>query len=678
MAPQAIDLAATLFFLCALMLVAKFRPQLSARHKGSYRAISGGLVTLTVMFLSNVYQKIGVFAAVPFLAEPLFYQLIFWIGVITGLTFLVSGVSDWLRLSRSSRKLGSAQSDQLEFIRKIAQLVGVEGRLPVILNQTLQYMVEHFGFLHGAVYIYSQKQRKTLLVAAVGSGEFAPEDIENMVFESGFERRLADKELPFDTTVIKQTPKSLPHPNLLVPVVVTGKLAAFFCLWRQPTLLADDYDDSLLKLAADIIARRIELDKLRLGDARRSLQQVWLQNIADAVDSNADIKDKIPRIVKLFREKIAADLVTITIIPDQKSLQRFTVGGDSALLAERGLDLSSDRFLDFLQGRTRPVILSDIQEKTVASVDVMFLNAGMRSMLAVSLSFGGTLVGTLVLASRQANRYTVQDADWMEKAAPILGRMAEQVIHQERLRKSENRLQHLTNFLAGCAVNNRLATLFDQACQLLSKELRTTLVRISTYENGRGFLRSRALATLRQIEGITPADGSMILSLMPHHEQVRDTGRLVMINPQTGITIDEAEARMLGTGDLQSALLVPLKIEDEVVGVISIAEQRKGERHTYTETDVVFATSVATALSLAIQRNVRRRTKTGRNRLFDSPQSRAELRSRIKSSLSGIMGSVEMLKSRRSSIDPDLEKYLAIIDRSAQKINEYFVDEVPV
>jgi hypothetical protein len=42
------------------------------------------------------------------------------------------------------------------------------------------------------------------------------------------------------------------------------------------------------------------------------------------------------------------------------------------------------------------------------------------------------------------------------------------------------------------------------------------------------------------------------------------------------------------------------------------------------------------------------------------------------------MGSVEMLKSRRSSIDPDLEKYLAIIDRSAQKINEYFVDEVPV
>jgi transcriptional regulator with GAF, ATPase, and Fis domain len=677
---QTTELILPLFFLCALMLVARFKRQLSSESREGYRSISGGLVILTLMILSNVYRRMGIFDTLPFVSEPLFYQLIFWIGIITGVTFLISGMAHWLPLSHSYRRFDSTPVGRLEFIKRVVQLVGVERRLPVILSQTLQYMVEHFGFLKGAVYVYAQKRKTLIFISSAGTGRIAETDIKRIIFENDCDQKLVKNDPSCTASIIREVPPSIPSPGLALPLVVTGKLSGLFLLWRDQKVVGNRSNNVDLKLAVDIIARKVELDKLRLAEEFRNRQQAWLQSFSEVVDSQQCIKDKLPQIAKWLKEKIPAELISMTIIYDGKNLQRLTVGPDSTLLAEKGLDLPSDRFLEYLLKRNQPLVLKDVRYKTSVPIDKMIYNAGMRSLAAFPLAHGGMSAGSILIASPQANRFRGWEIELMKNAIPSFENLAALEIYRARVSMRERRLERLVDFLSDCSRTAGLQELFQKAAELLSRELKTSVVRISTYENGGAFLKSRALSVLRPIEGITPADGHMILSLMPNHEQVRDTGRLMMMTQQEPDNkIPEAEAKQIAATDLKSALLIPVKVDEEVVAVISLAETRSWNRYQYSEIDILFAGSIATALSLNLQTAIRDRANTrvrpSHRRLFAKQVNDSEVRSRIKSSLAGILGSVELIKSRQMSPDQDLERYLSIIDRSAQKISEYFVNE---
>ena len=66
------DMIFSLFFLLALILVARFKKQISSVDRSSYRYLSGGIVILTFMSLARVYSNQGVFKSIQFLSEPLF------------------------------------------------------------------------------------------------------------------------------------------------------------------------------------------------------------------------------------------------------------------------------------------------------------------------------------------------------------------------------------------------------------------------------------------------------------------------------------------------------------------------------------------------------------------------------------------------------------------------------
>jgi DMSO/TMAO reductase YedYZ heme-binding membrane subunit len=131
------DFAVASFFLLSLIAVSRFRQHLTADDKDSYRNVVAGLALLATVSLANVYSGLGLLVRIPFLSEPLFFRLLFWIGMITGLTFLISGATSWVPLSRSYRQYNKERIDRLELLKKVEQLLRVESRLPVILRKTL-------------------------------------------------------------------------------------------------------------------------------------------------------------------------------------------------------------------------------------------------------------------------------------------------------------------------------------------------------------------------------------------------------------------------------------------------------------------------------------------------------------------------------------------------------------
>ena len=139
---ESADWPMSVFLLIALVLVRGFQKQIKTVSTRSYDNIAGGLVVLVIAAVARIYHATGLLESVPFLSETVFFDLAYWIGVITGATLVISGVADWLPLARDYRRYHRSRIEHLDLLRKVEQLVGVENRVETVLSTTLQYMVE--------------------------------------------------------------------------------------------------------------------------------------------------------------------------------------------------------------------------------------------------------------------------------------------------------------------------------------------------------------------------------------------------------------------------------------------------------------------------------------------------------------------------------------------------------
>ena len=562
-------------------------------------------------------------------------------------------------------------------------MAAVEKRVPVILSRALQYMVDHFDLQQGAVFACSRRSRRPVFLGAAGSGTASEADLRRIAFHEDIDVQFPDRAVTGRPEGGVEVPDGMSDPDLTLPVVIDGRTAVRFLLWHDRATLLDDADRLNLKIAADVISRQIQLCRAQLREAYLKRRGDWLDSLSSVIgDAGKPMKENISRIARWLSEMLPVDLMSFTIMYDGKTTNRFSVGEDGSVLSLKRVDmLSHEAFLKHVADHGEVLVLNDIQAKTSVPVDNWILSSGMRSLAALSVGCNPGPQGMVLVASRQAGSFGHRDTALLTSAAPLLDYLASREIGRHRSAVAERRTVATNRFLEECGSTHDLQDIFRSAATMLSRELRTSLVRVATYEYDGAFLKSRALAHVRPIEGLTPENGHMILSLMPYHSLVRETGRLMVINQeQMGKRMSEAETRQVCCPGMQSALLVPVTVGQETLAVISLGEMRRWSRYQYEPADILLVSSVAAGLALAIQLALGRRRQDRSTRRQEKVQplasGNATLRGQVKSSLSSILGSIEMIKAHSGEADGGLDRYLSIIDRSAQRINGYFTEEV--
>jgi nitrogen-specific signal transduction histidine kinase len=130
-------------------------------------------------------------------------------------------------------------------------------------------------------------------------------------------------------------------------------------------------------------------------------------------------------------------------------------------------------------------------------------------------------------------------------------------------------------------------------------------------------------------------------------------------------------------------MLVPIFLDDVVQGVISVGEARNWNRRAFGATDLIFAKDVAAKCSLALLlRKMHIDVERGRRQLNRMSTGQGmpwgNIRSRIKSPLTSIIGAVELLKANGPA-DDFSNKYHDLILRSADRIrtltDDDYIDE---
>jgi transcriptional regulator with GAF, ATPase, and Fis domain len=444
--------------------------------------------------------------------------------------------------------------------------------------------------------------------------------------------------------------------------------------WGQVTVDDDLLD--VLTLLGEILGRQAQMLVLKTNADFYRNRQVVAARVGDLCNQASAISDILVELFQVFRDVTAAEFCSIAIMDNSgENMVRYTIGSGGRMLLEKGVSRSTRG------GATRriisegqPVIDADVDfEGNHNPDDGLFLSCGMHSRLACPVTVGRKVAAVIMLGHSQPNRFRPVHLDRVRDIAAILAGVIQREQLSRTLEIREDQMLRLQAMERGLATPTTSTTIFDDACQLLTKRLKCTIARVSLVGRDGKSLFSQACRTIRDTGHDLKENATLPVSLLPWHKMTIETRKPMLINredPQSQMPPQETMATLLP--DVRSAILVPIVLEDAVRGIISIGEARNWNRRPFGASDLVFARDVAAKCSVALRMKqleleATRAKEANRPSMVSAGNKINELTARLKSPVTSIIGAIELLKLKDNAPD-DKSRYHDLILKAADRI----------
>jgi hypothetical protein len=429
------DWSVIVFFLIVLIGLRSKGDTIEAKDPESYRGIVFGLAILSLMCLARVYRGVGLLDGIPFVSEPLFFDLLYWIGVISGSMLMIAGVGNWLPRAREIRRYNRRRVRYLELLLKVEQLMGVQTGLDATLVSAAGLMLRQLNLESGAVFKRSCSSAEWHLVGTAGD----PPSVG-----------------PNSVLSVPESSDNAIRPGLRLPVVIDGQQVGCFVFWsRAGQELSADLQRAARR-AVEIVARRIDLDRARLRvEADRGFAR-----FRRSLDREMAHIDSSPKRFSLFVNRLSRhvrfDWISLTLWREgARSGCRFSGNREGRILVQNDAPLPGRTCLSgpaFHAART--VFYGDLASNKRPGHEEILSDGEVRTLLAmpVGLSPGYRLV--LTLACNNAGALRPRDRSHIENLAASIGAVVwPEIVRPEVSRNSE------LDIPLPVAVRSRAATL---------------------------------------------------------------------------------------------------------------------------------------------------------------------------------------------------------------------------
>lgn len=356
---------------------------------------------------------------------------------------------------------------------------------------------------------------------------------------------------------------------------------------------------------SEVEARSTELaertTELELANARTQKRAGQLQAISEVARVIAQVRklnDLLPRIVKVISEQFDFYHTGIFLIDEANQYAILSAassqGGKKMLVNRYRLRVGAPDVVGYVTESGNARIALNTDQNTNFSNNLDLPNT--RSEMAVPLISGNKIIGALDIHSEQPNAFSKEDTD-------VIQILADQV---------------------SIAIEN--ARLFDSTKKSISESetiyrqyIHNEWLNLATAENILGFRYT--------VAGATPLE-----NLIDANE--------IKKAAETGQTITDADPQ---SG--QAILAVPIKLREEVIGVLNI---RTPGKQNWTQDEIGLVQAVAERVAVSAENA----------RLFDQTTSRAERESAVS----------EITSKIRSTNDPD-EMIQIAVDELKRMLN---------
>lgn len=646
-----------------VFLLGRIKERAFNDNKESYRYTVSGITVLLVVSLIRLFKHQHMFDSMPFLSETVYQNLIEAIGIIAGITLMIAGVSIWLPVRmRGDRKAGQEVQWYAALLKIEREILETE-KLDRLFESIPKLVCGSFGFDSSAVFRLHRKSNRYICTNRYNFVPGTAEYIKGSKIESPARPEAIDN--------LKRTLKS----SYSIYLNVNNETTAVIFFWKdEPTEISPDAR-VMLERIGEIFSHR--LTGQLIAEKQDYFEKNWkyVLNARRVIANRSDIKGNIHNFQALFRDAVGSEYLSLAVHDRfRKNMKRYTAGADRRILLESGAGLPVENTqIDTVIASRKYLLIPDVTASSGEKIDSLFLSCGQRSLIAVPIMNHGRVTGVLTLGHPRRGYFNRRALIRAEMMAIALAPALESEISRRAIFERERFLGALAAFDTTAEECPDIKSLVKSAADLLMENIQTTMIRVTTMDRERSHLITRHLKTIRPFNHINTEKTGISKELTPWHQMVLQENRLLLINQNDSeSSMSTSEASALVFDGMKSALIVPIVTSGITYGLITLGEMRNWNRFAYDSATILFCKAIAAKVATGIKTlqmslAITRLKPEQISHIPDSPP-RENVLQELKTPVSRIQGSVELLRSKGKPFDEDSEKLVSRIHDSAERL----------
>lgn len=656
-----LDLFFAFIFVILSILLMRIKDRAFVENRESYRYAASGIFVLFLVSVMRMLNHQQVFAGVPFLSEPVCQDLIEAIGIVGGMALMLAGVSIWLPIKK--RRTGELESEinRNSTVQKIEWEIRNSEKISRLFDIVPELICEKFGFIGSAVFM---KRSDTDFFACryTHNTDFA-------VFGRKFYQSNGDS----NNDLLHNVEKIL-KANYCFPIHINNKMRAIIFFWGEKDYRPDSDDIMALDKIGRTYAERLNRQFVSLKESFYEENWLYLSRIKQLIARRIDLKGSLHDLSALFRQAVGAEYFSLAVLDKSRhNMRRYTSGINRRILLEDGVRLPIDGTqIATVMNTQRGMLIRDVSHSENIGLDSLLLSCGQASVVVVPIINYGRVIGCLTLGHSRPGHFTRRALLRVEMLAAAMAPAVENAVLRASIFERDRFLGALSAFDMVIDNSRDINSVLTAAASSLMDNIRTTMVRISMIDTDRTQLHTRALKLIRPFDDVNSGSVSLSRQLTPWHHLVAREGRLLLINqtdPET--SFDENEARNLVFAGVNSALIVPITINGLTQGLITLGEMRNWNRFSYDSAVIMFVRQIAARVASFMKLYRMSQMLTGRKKTQETTPAEEQekhILDEIKSPLTRLRGSLDLLKIRGAETESGSDKVFAAIEQSADQI----------
>lgn len=688
-------LAMFILFLVLLFFILKEKRRYFQYYPQSQRALMLGAILLVLAggkdLVFILYQRQDVLASG--WQQVIDASGIF--GYLAGAGLIFGGLLKWCGYLLEGKNNATQRLRQLACLKSILSVINHRENLEEVLKESLPVLVSLRGYQMGVIYTRTFNSPEMTLVAHQGV------PVENLFTLFGlysknmwYSEALKAQEITTTTDM-----KGLPEYETLilnegkikslacVPIKFEGKVLGLMGIYDSRQDRFSYQEIQFLTSVGEILglaAKRI------LTCNRNKKRRDYISAIESMLKINqeaATLEEAFPKISTELKRIIEFDHISLDVTSGAgQEVQQISIGTSGGMLVDKKAIIPQK------EGSMATVIKSkevrvdrDIDLSENSPEDSLVKACGIRSRIILPLEAGDCVYGVLCLGHKKANFYSTNDAKWLRLFVIELSFLIGEQRLKDQSKRSESLKRSLYESERKLTAEEDLNALMQDAAARITSDLPKSFARITLLSQRSDELINCAACQIRG-EGIDlKKQTRFVLDRLPWHRLVLEAKRPMLINqddPESLMSKDEA--RLIMDQNLNSALLVPLIINERAVGIVSVGEMRNWSRQPLTPEEMDFVNHKANQISLALKKGILRRSNERlKEELRDSQKNKmpakekkkdlswqADLSYRISNPLTIIRGAAELLKLTETDLGPGSLRYIKNIENGVDRIQE--------
>jgi len=627
---------------------------------------------------------------------------------ISGAGVVMAGFLKWSSAFLKIRGTATLRLRQLTCTKAVLSILNHHNKLDEIYKNTLPCVMNVMQYKMGVIFKPTFRSPEMVLVTHWGIQGKNISNLHNLYSANTLYQEAAkSKEVTTSFDIM-----GLPEYGTLfsseenicsfacVPIKFCGKILGLLGIYdSEPNRFMYQEIQFLTSLGETLgLAARQILTSERNKKRREYISCV--ENISKLTQENLPLEDAFPHISTELKKIIDFDYISLAIADRSgQNMKHISSGTSGGMLLDRRESIPTN---DTPVGKALESgeiwLEEDIRHCDPLAKDKKFMDeelvkaCGIRSRLILPLFSQGSVCGALSLGHQRPSFYSPNDAKWLKPFSHQLSLFIREKNLLEKIKKENQLSSLLSDYTLKLAQDEDIKTLLNGAASGLTEKLPKSFARITLLNKERDHLVTHALHQIRK-EGMNLRKMERFpLKYLPWHRLTLEAKRPMLVNQDDPESLmSDKEAKIILDERIKSALLVPLFINGEAIGVISLGEMRNWERQPLTEEETGFIQHMANQVSLALKKgllshsNERMRRKLRRfeekgdtlEAWADLSPSLSDLNYQVSNPLTCILGSAELLRLKEPNISPENSKYIRNIEKGAdrvQKVVEEFLD----